>query len=62
MKQCAHLFRMFELELGLSICMYDGEVDPQDRLVQMLHSGSPESVKVNSLQTAANVLASLLQQ
>ncbi|KAL9976980.1 hypothetical protein ACROYT_G014331 [Oculina patagonica] len=33
---------MFELELGLS--MYDGEVDPQNRLGQMIHSGSPESV------------------
>ncbi len=41
-KQYAHLFHMFELKLGLSTCMYDREVDPQNRLIQMLHSGSPE--------------------
>ena len=51
-KQCAHLFRMFELELGLS--MYDGEVDPRNRLVQMMHSGSPESVKSHVLEQFAD--------
>ena len=51
-KQCAHLFRMFELELGLS--MYDGEVNPQNRLVQMMHSGSPESVKSHVLEQFAD--------
>ena len=51
-KQCAHLFHMFELELGLS--MYDGEVDPRNRLVQMMHSGSPESVKSHVLEQFAD--------
>ena len=51
-KQCAHLFRMFELELGP--CMYDGEAIPQNRLVQMTHSGSPESVKSHVLEQFAD--------
>ena len=42
-KQCSHLFRMFELELGTSL--YDGERSPKNRLVEMMHSGSPVSVK-----------------
>ena len=46
-KQCAHLFRKFELELGSDI--YDGEENPKNRLVEMLHSGSPESVKTHVL-------------
>ena len=46
-KQCAHLFRKFELELGSD--MYDGEENPKNRLVEMLHSGSPESVKTHVL-------------
>ena len=51
-KQCALLFRMFELELGLS--MYDGEVDPRNRLGQMMHFGSPESVKSHVLEQFAD--------
>ena len=39
----SNLFCISELELSLS--MHDGEVNPRNRLVQMLHSGSPESVK-----------------
>ena len=39
---------MFELELGLS--MYDGEVDPLNQLVQMMHSASAESVKNHVLE------------
>ena len=46
-KQCAHLFRKFELELGSD--MYDGEENPKNRLVETLHSGSPESVKTHVL-------------
>ena len=42
-KQCSHLFRMFELELGAAL--YDGERSPKNRLVEMMHSGSPASVK-----------------
>ena len=38
-KQCSHLFRMFELELGASL--YDGERSPKNTM----HSGSPASVK-----------------
>lgn len=34
---------MFELELGTSL--YDGERSPKNRLVEMMHSGSPVSVK-----------------
>jgi len=41
---------MFELELGLS--MFDGEV--QMMLVQMMHSGSPESVKSHILEQFAD--------
>ena len=51
-KQCAHLFRMFELELGLSV--YNGEVNPQNQLVQMMHSGNPESVKSHVLEQFAD--------
>lgn len=40
-----HLFRKFELELGSD--MYDGEENPKNRLFEMLHSGSPESVKTH---------------
>ena len=47
MTQCAHLFRKFELELGSD--MYDREENPKNRLVEMLHSGSPESVKTHVL-------------
>ena len=46
-KQCAHLFRKFELELGSDMC--DGEENPKNRLVEMLNSGSPESVKTHVL-------------
>ena len=42
-KQCSHLFRMFELELGYSL--YVCEIKPSNRLVEMMHSGSPPSVK-----------------
>lgn len=34
---------MFELELGAFL--YDGERSPKNRLVEMMHSGSPASVK-----------------
>ena len=42
-KQCSQLYRMFELELGASL--YEGEKSPPNRLVEMMHSGSPASVK-----------------
>ena len=42
-KQCSHIFRMFELELGPSF--FWGERNPRNRLVEMMHSGSPVSVK-----------------
>ena len=42
-KQCSYLFRMFEIELGSSL--YDRDANPNNRLVEMLHSGSPQSVK-----------------
>ena len=42
-KQCSHIFRMFELELGPSF--FCGEKKPRNRLVEMMHSGSPVSVK-----------------
>lgn len=49
------LFSMLELELGLSL--YNGDVDPQNYLVQMMHSDSPESVKSHVLeQFADNIL------
>ena len=36
------------------VSMYDGEVDPRNRLVQMMHSGSPESVKSHVLEQFAD--------
>ena len=46
-KQCSHLFRMFELELESHLCY--GEVAPCNRLVEMMHSGSPSTVKSHVL-------------
>jgi ATP-dependent DNA helicase RecQ len=46
-KQCSHLFRMFELELESHL--YVGEVTPGNRLIEMLHSGSPSTVKAHVL-------------
>ena len=42
-KQCSVLFRMFELSLGAN--MYNGTCLPKNRLVEMFHAGTPESVK-----------------
>ena len=52
-KQCSHLFRMFELALGAN--MFDGEKNPRNRLVDMMHSGTPSSVKDNILDQFADV-------
>ena len=46
-KQCSHLFRMFELDLGS--LLYVGEIKSSNRLVEMMHSGSPPSVKTHVL-------------
>lgn len=46
-KQCSHLFIIFELELGSSL--YVGEIKPSNRLVEMTHPGSPPSVKTHVL-------------
>ena len=51
-KQCSHLFRMFELELVASL--YAGERNPRNRLVDMMHSGTPSSVKDNVLDQFAD--------
>ncbi len=42
-KQCSILFRMFEINLGKK--MYNGTALPQNRLVEMFHAGTPQSVK-----------------
>lgn len=42
-KQCSLLFQMFEVYLGTN--MYHGVNQPQNRLVEMFHAGSPQSVK-----------------
>lgn len=42
-KQCSLLFRMFEINLGKK--MYNGAAIPPNRLVEMFHAGSPQSVK-----------------
>ena len=42
-KQCALIFRMFELNLRESF--YHGHPDPENRLVDMYHAGTPELVK-----------------
>ncbi len=41
-KQCALIFRMFVLNLGDSF--YHGHPDPENRLVDMYHAGTPELV------------------
>lgn len=43
---------MFELELGASL--YAGERDRRNRLVDMMHSGTPSSVKDNVLDQFAD--------
>ncbi len=42
-KQCSLLFRMFEINLGKN--MYNGAALPPNRLVEMFHAGTPQSVK-----------------
>ena len=42
-KQCSLLFRMFEMNLGKK--MYKGPAIPLNRLVEMFHAGTPQSVK-----------------
>lgn len=42
-KQCSVLFRMFEIHLGAKL--YNGSCIPQNRLVEMFHAGTPQSVK-----------------
>ena len=46
-KQCSHLFRMFELELGS--LLYVGEIKFSNRLVEMMHSGSSPSFNTHVL-------------
>ena len=43
-KQCAILYKTFEMELGKSFYL-DMNVNPTCRFVEMLHSGTPKSVK-----------------
>ncbi|KAL9977056.1 hypothetical protein ACROYT_G014420 [Oculina patagonica] len=50
-KQCSHLFRMFELALGASL-FHRGK--NRNRLVDMMHSGTPSSVKDNVLDQFAD--------
>ena len=47
-KQCALLFRLFEVHLGPK--MFYGKVLPQNRVVEMFHAGSPQSVKDHVLK------------
>jgi hypothetical protein len=46
-KRCGVLFRMFEVNLKRRF--YHGEKKPGNRLVEMFHAGSPESVKEHVL-------------
>ena len=49
-KQCAVLFRVFEVYLGNNL--YDGlNKSPKKRLVEMFHAGNPDSVKENIYET-----------
>ena len=48
-KQCSLLFKMFEVELGPSL-FHEQINDPSKRLVDMMHSGSPISVKNHVLE------------
>ena len=42
-KQCAVLYRLFQVELGES--MFYKECQPCNRMVEMFHAGTPNSVK-----------------
>ncbi|XP_031553779.1 mediator of RNA polymerase II transcription subunit 34-like [Actinia tenebrosa] len=51
-KQCSVLYRMFEVFLGLK--MYSGGVtNPQKRLVEMFHAGTPKRVKEHIIENMA---------
>lgn len=44
-KQCAVIFRMFEVYLGKKMFLNPSKCRPKERLVEMYHAGTPESVK-----------------
>ena len=50
-KQCAVLYRMFEVYLGRH--MYHTDVSPRNRIVEMYHAGTPVSVKDHILMSMA---------
>eukprot|EP00794_Sanderia_malayensis_P009642 gene9642-10629_t len=51
-KQCSLIFRSFCLSLGNSI--FDGNSNPKNRMVEMFHAGSPETVKDHIRKTVTS--------
>lgn len=51
-KQCAVLYRVFEIFLGKYI--FHGECKPQNRIVEMYHAGTPTSVKEQIIENLAS--------
>jgi superfamily II DNA helicase RecQ len=50
-KRCSVLFRLFEIYLGKYI--FHGKSSPQNRIVEMYHAGTPQSVKDHILNNMA---------
>ena len=49
-KQCAAIYKVLQLNLGNKI--YTGQIDsPKERIIEMYHAGTPESVKHHILST-----------
>ena len=51
-RQCSVLFRMFEVYLAKH--MYNGEDRHENRIVEMYHAGSPDTVKKHILENMTN--------
>lgn len=48
-KQCSIVFRTFEVYLGKKLYLNTEKSKPQERLVEMYHAGTPDSVKCHIL-------------
>ena len=51
-KQCSVLFRLFEVYVGKK--MFHGNIEPQNRVVDMYHAGTPTAVKNHISENMAN--------
>lgn len=52
-RQCSVLFRMFEVYLGKH--MYNGEDRHENRIVEMYHAGSPDTIKKHILENMTSL-------